>query len=76
MEIRLIFHKLLFFQQRLLVYLDKIKDDAIEKTSTTIGAGGKLVNNQVKDFTESSTEKISVIDSIESKLEISSLMAF
>jgi len=39
--------------------LEKIKDDAIQKTGTTIGEGGKLVNNQVKDFTESSTEKIS-----------------
>ena len=39
--------------------LEKIKDDAIQKTGTTIGEGGKLVNNQVKDFTESSTERIS-----------------
>lgn len=38
--------------------LEKIKDDAIQKTGTTIGEGGKLVNNQVKDFTESSTEGI------------------
>jgi len=38
--------------------LEKIKDDAIEKTGTTIEEGGKLVNNQVKDFTESSTESI------------------
>jgi len=39
--------------------LEKIKDDAIQKTGTTIGDGGKLINNQVKDFTESSTESIS-----------------
>ncbi|MCH7877640.1 MAG: hypothetical protein IIA20_05385 [Thaumarchaeota archaeon] len=39
--------------------LEKIKDDAIQKTGTTIEEGGKLVNNQVKDFTESSTERIS-----------------
>lgn len=38
--------------------LEKIKDDAIQKTGTTIGEGGKLVNNQVTDFTESSTEGI------------------
>jgi len=39
--------------------LEKIKDDAIQKTGTTIGDGGKLINNQVKDYTESSTESIS-----------------
>ncbi|MBL7001173.1 MAG: hypothetical protein ISR80_00195 [Nitrosopumilus sp.] len=39
--------------------LEKIKDSTIQKTETTIGAGGKLVNNQVKDFTESSTDSIS-----------------
>ncbi|HJJ22941.1 MAG TPA: hypothetical protein OQH54_04410 [Nitrosopumilus sp.] len=39
--------------------LEKIKDDAIQKTEITIGAGGKLVNNQVKDFTESSADSIS-----------------
>ncbi|MCH8914429.1 MAG: hypothetical protein IIA82_01045 [Thaumarchaeota archaeon] len=39
--------------------LEKIKDDVIQKTGTTIGEGGKLINNQVKDFTESSTEIIS-----------------
>jgi len=38
---------------------DKIKDDAIEKTGTTITAGGKLINNQVQDFAKDSTEKIS-----------------
>ena len=38
--------------------LEKIRDDAIQKTGTTIGEGGKLVNNQVKDFAESSTESI------------------
>ena len=38
--------------------LEKTKDDAIQKTGTTIGEGGKLVNNQVKDFTKSSTEGI------------------
>ena len=38
--------------------LGKIKDDAIQKTGTTIEQGGKLVNNQVKDFTKSSTEGI------------------
>ncbi len=38
--------------------LGKIKDDAIQKTETTIGEGGKLVNNQVKDFTKRSTEGI------------------
>ncbi|NWJ27824.1 hypothetical protein HX853_02530 [Marine Group I thaumarchaeote] len=37
---------------------EKIKDDAIQKTGTTIEQGGKLVDNQVKDFTESSTESI------------------
>jgi len=42
--------------------LEKIKDDTIQKTGTTIEEGGKLVNNQVKDFTESSTE--SIFDSI------------
>ena len=42
--------------------LEKIKDNAIQKTGTTIGEGGKLVNNQIKDFTESSTE--SVFDSM------------
>ncbi len=46
--------------------LEKIKDDAIQKTGTTIEQGGKLVNNQVKDFTESSTESIfeSIFESI------------
>jgi len=39
--------------------LQKITDDAIQKTGTSITAGGKLINNQVKDFTESSTESIS-----------------
>jgi len=39
--------------------LEKIKDDVIQKTGTTIGEGGKLVNNQVKDLTESSSESIS-----------------
>ena len=39
--------------------LQKITDDAIQKTGTSITAGGKLVNNQVKDFTEDTTEKIS-----------------
>jgi len=39
--------------------LQKITDDAIQKTGTTITAGGKLINNQVKDFTEGSTESIS-----------------
>ena len=43
-------------------YLEKIKDDAIQKSGTTIEEGGKLVNTQVKDFTESSTE--SIFDSI------------
>jgi len=38
--------------------LEKIKDDAIQKTGETIGDGGKIINNQVKDFTESSTESI------------------
>ena len=38
--------------------LGKIKDDVIQKTGTTIEQGGKLVNNQVKDFTKSSTEGI------------------
>jgi len=38
--------------------LEKIKDDAIQKTGTTIGEGGQLVNNQVKDLAESSTESI------------------
>ena len=42
--------------------LEKIKDDAIQKTGATIGEGGKLVNNQVKDLAESSTE--SIFDSI------------
>jgi len=42
--------------------LEKIKDDAIQKTGTTIGEGGKLVNSQVKDLAESSTE--SIFDSI------------
>ncbi|NWJ56480.1 hypothetical protein HX858_01730 [Marine Group I thaumarchaeote] len=37
---------------------EKIKDDTIQKTGTTIEQGGKLVDNQVKDFTESSTESI------------------
>ncbi len=39
--------------------LQKITDDAIQKTGTTINAGGKLINNQVKDFAEDSTESIS-----------------
>jgi len=39
--------------------LQKITDDAIQKTGTTISAGGKLINNQVKDFAEDSTESIS-----------------
>jgi len=39
--------------------LQKITDDAIQKTGTTISAGGKLINNQVKDFAEGSTESIS-----------------
>jgi len=38
---------------------EKIKDDTIQKTETTIGDGSKLISNQVKDFTESSTESIS-----------------
>ena len=38
--------------------LEKIRDDAIQKTGTTIEEGGKLVNNQVKDLAESSTENI------------------
>ncbi len=38
--------------------LEKIRDDAIQKTGTTIEEGGKLVNNQVKDLAESSTESI------------------
>ena len=42
--------------------LEKTKDDAIQKTGATIGEGGKLVNNQVKDLAESSTE--SIFDSI------------
>ena len=42
--------------------LEKIKDDAIQKSGTTIEEGAKLVNTQVKDFTESSTE--SIFDSI------------
>ena len=51
--------------------LEKIKDDAIQKTGTTIEQGGKLVNNQVKDFTESSTESIfeSIGDFSESTLQ-------
>jgi len=55
--------------------LEKIKDDAIQKTGTTIGDGGKLINNQVKDFTESSTESItesiseSITDFSESALQ-------
>jgi len=39
--------------------LDKIKDDAIQNTGARIGEGGQLINDQVKDFTESSTERIS-----------------
>ena len=42
--------------------LEKIKDDAIQKSGTTIEEGAKLVNTQVKYFTESSTE--SIFDSI------------
>jgi len=42
--------------------LEKIKDDAIQKSETTIEEGGKLVNSQVKDLAESSTE--SIFDSI------------
>ena len=38
--------------------LEKIKDDAIQKTGATIGEGGKIVNNQVKDLAKSSTEII------------------
>jgi len=38
--------------------LETIKDDAIQKTGATIEEGGKLVNNQVKDLAESSTESI------------------
>jgi len=55
--------------------LEKIKDDTIQKTGTTIEEGGKLVNTQVKDFTESSTESIfdsiseSISDFSESTLE-------
>jgi len=55
--------------------LEKIKDDAIQKTGTTIGEGGKLVNSQVKDLAESSTESIfdgiseSISDFSESTLE-------
>jgi len=55
--------------------LEKIKDDAIQKTGATIGEGGKLVNNQVKDLAESSTESIfdgiseSISDFSESTLE-------
>lgn len=55
--------------------LEKIKDDAIQKTGTTIGEGGELVNSQVKDLTESSTESIfdgiseSISDFSESTLE-------
>jgi len=56
--------------------LEKIKDDTIQKTGTTIEEGGKLVNTQVKDFTESSTESIfdsiseGISDFSESTLEI------
>jgi len=51
--------------------LEKIKDDAIQKTGTTIGQGGKLVNNQVKDFTKSSTEGIleSISESISKSID-------
>jgi len=55
--------------------LEKIKDDAIQKTGATIGEGGKLVNSQVKDLAESSTESIfdgiseSISDLSESTLE-------
>ena len=55
--------------------LEKIRDDAIQKTGTTIEEGGKLVNNQVKDLAESSTENIfdsiseSITDFSESTLQ-------
>ncbi len=39
--------------------LEKIKDDVIQKTGTSVEEGGKLINDQVTDFTESSTERIS-----------------
>jgi len=38
--------------------LGKIKDNAIQKTQMTIGEGGKLANEQVKDFTERTSDNL------------------